>query len=544
MPDEITTDKEEIVKPKTVGKIPSVFRNFTSLIGMTIVGASLAGILFLFLAEIAGSREKPYLGIFTYIVFPFFMFIGIAVMAVGALIERRRRRHMSPSEFSAYPTIDLNDPKRRRQVLTFLGVVLLFLFVSAFGSYRAYEYTDSVTFCGQLCHAPMNPEFVAYQGSPHARVRCVECHVGPGATGYVRSKISGIHQLSGVVFNNYSKPIPTPVDNLRPAQETCEHCHWPEKDYGKELKVFNRYGYDEHNTLYQARMLVKVGGGNPTAGAASGIHWHMNLANEITYGWSGDHRQVVPWVRLKSADGKVEEYMLSDAKLSSQQIAALPKKQMDCIDCHNRPTHIFRPPDDSVNDAFDAGKLDVSLPYLKRQAVEALSKEYGSTSQAISAIAANLNEFYRTNYPDIYAGKRESLQSAIAEIQRLYQTNFFPEMKVDWQSHPDNVGHYYVQGCFRCHDGKHVSTSDPNKIIRNDCNICHEMLDQKEGNATATSKNGLFVHPGFFGNITKYNCSDCHTGKGVTVANFQHPAGINIEGQKCADCHLRSHAEK
>ena len=241
------------------GPRSGLYRNFISFAGIAIVFASLASIVLLFLIEFFGARENPYLGIVTYIMLPSVMVLGLMTIPIGMLLERRRRRRLAPSETRAYPSIDLNDPRRRRSLLVFLGLTLLFVFVSAFGSYRAYEYTDSVAFCGQLCHSVMKPEFVAYQASAHARVRCVDCHVGSGAGWYVKSKLSGAYQVYSVNFNKYPRPIPTPVHDLRPAQETCEQCHWPEKFFGAQLKIFNHYGYDEANSLSQTRMLIKIG---------------------------------------------------------------------------------------------------------------------------------------------------------------------------------------------------------------------------------------------------------------------------------------------
>jgi hypothetical protein len=513
-------------------KLPSIFRNLVSFAGAAIVMASLAGILFLFLDELLGSHDKPYLGILAYIIFPGIMLFGLAVMFVGALIERRRRHRLKPSEIGAYPVIDLNDPARRRKVLVTLGLTFLFLFVSAFGSYRAYEYTDSVEFCGQLCHTPMNPEFVAYQNSPHARVRCVDCHVGPGAGWYVRSKLSGAYQVYAATFDKFPRPIPTPVHNLRPAQDTCEQCHWPEKFFGAQLKVFNRYSYDEANTLRQTRMLINTGGGSPEKGLVMGIHWHMNIANEITYASSDEQRQVIPWVRLKDRSGNVEEYFAAGVELTPQQIDALPKRRMDCVDCHNRPSHIYHPPDRSVDEAIMAGKLDTSLPFLKRQAVEALSRPYASTDEAVKGIETSINDFYRTQYPSIYAGKRDSVNALVGELHRIFKSNFFPEMKVNWSTHPDNIGHYYSQGCFRCHDGKHATRSG--KIIRNDCNICHTTLDQTQGSTPIPVQNGEFRHPVDLGNLDGFNCIGCHKGD----RGFQHPVDLgDIRQFKCSDCH-------
>lgn len=495
-------------------KRPSLFRNIISLGGIAIIISSFAGIMFLFFAELLGSREKPYLGIFTYIIFPAILLLGLLIMFVGALFERRKRRNLKPDEIGVYPVLDFNDPRRRRALFTFLGVTLLFIFVSAFGSYRAVEYTGSVAFCGQLCHSVMKPEFVAYQASPHARVVCVECHVGSGAGWYVKSKLTGAYQVYSLLFKKYPRPIPTPVRNLRPAQDTCEQCHWPEKFFGAQLKTINRYGYDETNTPRQIRMLINTGGGSPVTGVVAGIHWHMNIANEITYVATDDHLQVIPWVSMKDRDGNVTEFTAKDTTFTPEAIAQAPKRKMDCVSCHNRPAHVYVPPDRAVNEGFLSGRLDVTLPYLKQQAVEALSKPYETTPQAVETIAATLDAYYRTNYPDIYASKRDAVQRAITEVQRIFQTYLFPEMKVDWQSHPDNIGHYYYAGCFRCHDGQHVSKTG--NVIRNDCNLCHTVLDQRENAAPVAVTNGAFNHP-LDMDVSQTKCTDCHTGKGIDM---------------------------
>jgi nitrate/TMAO reductase-like tetraheme cytochrome c subunit len=513
-------------------RVSGLLRNYISLSGMALVVASTISILFLLFAELIGRTDNPYLGIFTYIIFPAFLILGLTIMTLGALVERRRRLRTDSSEVNAYPRIDLNDPVRRRRFLVFLGVTFVFLFVSAFGSFRAYEYTESVTFCGQLCHV-MSPEFTTYQASPHARVRCVECHVGSGAGWYVRSKFSGARQLYAYTFDKYSKPVPTPVHNLRPATDTCEHCHWPQKFFGMQLKTFNRYGYDEANTPRQFRLMINTGGGNESTGVATGIHWHMNITNEITYISTDDQRQVIPWVRLKDKSGNITEYRAIGARLTPEEVAGAQKRKMDCVDCHNRPAHIYLPPDRTVNEALVAGRMDASLPYLKRQAVDVLSKSYASTDEAIGNIASSLDQFYRLTYPDVHAGKRDSIKEAIAEIQRIYRTYSFPEMKTDWQAHADNIGHFYSQGCFRCHDGQHVSPTG--KIIRKDCNICHTVLDQAEGDARVAAQSGAFQHPVNLGNVQRFKCSECHTGKGLS---FKHPVDLgDISQFKCSECH-------
>ena len=495
---------------ETESKTPGLSQNFVSLFGLTVVFASVAGIIFSFLIELLGSRQNPYLGIFSYIVFPSFLFFGLILFFGGRLLERRRRRKPG---MVGYPILDLNNPRRRRQFLTFSAGIFLFLFVSAFGSYRAYEYTESVVFCGQLCHIPMHPEFTAYQESPHARVGCVDCHVGKGAGFYVKSKLSGAYQVYSATFDKFPRPIPTPVENLRPAQETCETCHWPAKFFGAQLKVFSHYGFDEDNTLSQTRMLINTGGGSAEKGMVAGIHWHMNISNEITYVATDEQRQVIPWVRLKDrATGEVVEYLARGSQLTAAQIEQSAKRTMDCVECHNRPSHIYVPPDRSVNEAMVVGRIDASLPYIKQKSVEVLTRRYSSTDEAIKSIGSILDDYYRTTYPTVYSTRGDSIRAAISEVQRIFRVSIFPEMKVDWQTHPDNVGHYYNLGCFRCHDGEHFSPAG--KVIRTDCNICHTTLDQTTGTTTIAAKDGAFTHPLEL-DVSTSKCTDCHTGKGL-----------------------------
>jgi hypothetical protein len=519
-----------------VQKPPSLFHNYISLIGAAIVLACMASILLLFLIEITGTNSSPYVGIFAWVILPSVLVFGLFVVGAGMLVQRRRRR--SPSkDNSAYPTIDLNDPRRRRFFLIFVVLTFVFVSVSAFGSFRAYEHTESVAFCGETCHTVMKPEFVAFQNSPHARLRCVDCHVGSGAKWYVRSKFNGVHQLYAVTFGTYDKPFKTPVENMRPARDTCAQCHWSEKNWGTQLKVFNEYAYDEKNTLRQIRMLINVGGGSTGSGSVNGIHWHMNLANEITYAAADQQRQIIPWVQSKDSNGTVTVYVASNTQLTPEQIEKTPRRRMDCIDCHNRPAHIYNPPDVALDNSLANQKLDVSLPYLKRQAAEILNKPYASNDEAMKAIASGVDGFYRANYSTVYAEKRPSIDGAIAEIQRIYQTNFFPEMKTDWQSHPNNIGHLRSSGCFRCHDGEHVSNTG--KVIRNDCKICHTVIYDSVGPPEKNVKIGSFEHPVDLGGLAVHKCEFCHK----ESKPFQHPVNLgDISMFQCAECHAKKGA--
>ena len=493
--------------------LPGLIKNPTSLIGAALAIVAAANIAFLVFIDFMSAHPSPYIGIFAYMVVPGIMVFGLALIPVGMLLERRRRAHALPGEVPRFPRIDLNNPAQRSSFAFVTSFIIVFVAISAAGSYRAYEFTDSVQFCGQLCHTVMKPEFIAYQQSPHARVACVDCHVGAGATWYVKSKLSGAYQVYAVAFHKYPKPIPTPVENLRPAQETCEQCHWPKKFHGAQLKVFTHFANDEQNTPRQVQLLIKTGGGDPANGAVSGIHWHMNIGNEITYVATDRQRQVIPWVQAKDLQGRVTVYNAKDASLTADQVQKAPKRRMDCIDCHNRPTHIYVPPDRSVDNSMLAGHIDQSLPFIKQQAVTVLTGEYNTTEQAHQAIATELEKFYQTKYPDVWNKKQAQVRAAITEVQRIFETTIFPEMKVDWRVHPSNIGHFYSQGCFRCHDGNHVSADG--KVISKDCNICHTVLAQEQSGKpvmqTATGA-AQFKHPVDFGDLTAVNCADCHTG--------------------------------
>ena len=496
-------------------KPPSLARNFLSSIGLVIAFIALANIAFLVLTDVGSSHANPYVGIVAYVVLPGILISGLALFIIGILLERRKRRRHKPDEVPEYPDINLNDRRTRRIVgLTIVGLSV-FTLMSVAGSYKAYHYTDSDQFCGTTCHEVMHPEYTAYKASPHARVGCVNCHIGSGATWYVKSKLSGARQLWATAANKYPRPIQTPVHNLRPAQETCEQCHWPEKFWGAQLKVFNHFGYDETNTPRETRLLIKTGGGSPTTGATTGIHWHMNLENEITYIASDKQRQKIEWVRMRNRKtGETREYTLNGSTLTPQQIATMEKRTMDCVDCHNRPTHIYTPPDKAVDRALLAHQLDRDLPYLKAQAVAALTKDYTTTQQALLTIDKDLNEYYRTTYPDIYRTRKPVIDRNIAKLKEIFQTVRFPEMKTDWRTHPDNIGHFYSAGCFRCHDDQHVDKQG--KAITKECAVCHDVLGQSEaGVAMISAPAANFQHPVDIGDLREMTCNECHTGSSM-----------------------------
>lgn len=522
-------------------------RHPLSIVGAGLIVLSLISILFLLLLEQITGRSNPYLGIFTYMVYPALLLMGILLIPWGVWLERRHR--VRRGDAPPYAVIDLNNPRTRGLFVSVVVAAVILMGVISMVTYEAYHFTESVEFCGELCHSVMEPEAVAYRNSPHARVTCAECHVGSGAGWYVRSKLAGVYQIYSVLFEKYPRPISTPVHSLRPAQETCEQCHWPEKFFGAQLKVITRFAHDEKNSVRQVRSLLRTGGGSPTTGITAGIHWHMNIANEIYYGAADAQRQKIPWIRMKDSQGRVTEYFDRSVSLTPEEMKKLEVRRMDCMDCHNRPSHIFRDPDSAVDSALLTGQIDSRLPYVKREAVRALSVVYPDREKAREGIATSLDRFYFTEYPKVYASRREAIKKAISEVDRIYRTNIFPEMKVDWRTHPDNVGHTLYPGCFRCHEGNHVSREG--RVIRKDCQLCHTIIGQETSvpKPTEVAAAEKFEHPWpLRGKHADLSCNQCHwRGRGLTAVCatcHQRPAQAPMANLPCSTCHQKEQQVK
>ncbi len=446
-----------------------LYRNPVSYLGGVVVGVGSLLVVVAMLMELSLKSPGPYFGIFTYIVFPGIVIGGIAVILFGMWRESLRRRRAGTVDARPYPAMDLNDPAQRTW-FTIAGVIVAGLFVLlTFALYNGIQVTESVSFCTNSCHTPMHPEAVAYAHSPHARVACVECHVGSGAGWYVHSKVNGMKQLAGVVFNTYDRPIPTPIKGLRPARDTCEACHWPEKRWGSQLYQRPNFQYDEKSTPEQITMLIKTGGGVGAYGA--GIHWHMAIGNQVTFVAEDDHLQEIPWVKVKRGDGSSVEYTRTEKKVDAATLAGLKQHTMDCMDCHNRPAHDFNTPDIAVDRALAVSAISPTLPWVKLLAVETLSKTYATREAAHDGMRRSVTAFYAEKYPDIATARAVDITKLADGLQTIYDESVFPEMKVSWDTYPSNIGHRNSAGCFRCHDGKHVSPDG--KVLTADCKACH-----------------------------------------------------------------------
>lgn len=495
--------------------LPRLAYNWISAAGAVV--ALVSGFAVAALLAITALRPlaNPYIGILLYIVLPFFLIVGLLIIPLGMFRTWRRWQRTGEMPAFKWPFVDLNIRRHRNAAAVFFAGSLLFIFISLIITYQAYHYTDSVLFCGTTCHRVMKPEYTAYQHSPHARVKCVECHIGPGATWYARAKVEGLYQVYAVLADAYPRPIPTPIESLRPARETCEHCHWPSHFFGAKQRRFAHYLYDKANTPWPITMLIKVGGSLPGMANETGIHWHINEHISIDYIARDPQRSDIPWVRVANKrTGAVTIYEDADTPLTKSERAASKPRVMDCMDCHNRPSHLFRSPDEAVDLALASGRIDPSIPEIKQNAVSALAPTYRTDEEAMAGIALALSATYRTASPDFFERNRVAVAAAIRETQVAYENNIFPHMNARWSVYPNHIGHFYFRGCMRCHDGRHRSASG--KVITNSCTACHLIISQGTASDTVTLnlETGVpFRHPVEIGAAWKDgSCYNCHTG--------------------------------
>ena len=502
-----------------------LYRNPLSYLGGLVVISSALLIVFSLALSLAMKQGSPYLGILTYLVFPAFLAFGVLLVIVGIRRESRRRRRLGAEAPPAYPALNLNDAGQRRKFSYAVMVAFSLLILLAIVSYNAFNFTESVTFCGRVCHTVMQPEFTAYLSSPHARIRCVDCHVGSGASWYVKSKLSGARQVLAVTFHTYSTPIPVPVRNLRPARETCEECHWPQKFYGAQLIQNPHFRYDEKNTPEQISLLVKTGGGSPKLGQNAGIHWHMIIENKVLFTALDEQLQQIPWISVTGPDGKKHQYFSNAYGVSREKASALPPYVMDCMDCHPRPTHLFQPPEGAVDRAMSSGLISASLPWIKKVAVDALVRDYRDRDAAHAGMREEILGFYTKSYPAIRAAHAAELDEVVRRVTEIYDRSVFPEMKVNWKTYGSNIGHRNWPGCFRCHDGTHVN--EEGKVLSKECTVCHTMPQRGPLSPIGTEmpESTQNWHPWELkGKHAAMLCNRCH------AAGYRPPSN-------CAECH-------
>ncbi len=463
---------------KLIGRLFNLANNPLTIAGIALTTVSGVMILiFLIVTLMGGLHQSPYIGMFAYLVLPVFFLLGLALIPAGMMWRRHGlvRAGISEEEFALYPRLDFNDPKMRRIATVFLGLTAINAVILGSTSFLAVEHTETVSFCGETCHTVMQPEFSAYQNSPHSRVACVECHIGPGASWYVRSKVDGLKQVWHTLRDSYPRPIETPIKALRPARETCEQCHWPNKHHGDKLRVFARFRSNEENTPLYTAMLLKTGGGSLDLGTHGGIHWwHIYSDNRIRY-IADESRQEIYWVELTTAAGEVRRYTRErDDEIPPDEIEQRARI-MDCIDCHNRPTHLFEFPGKAVDSVLETVPAIRKLPYFKREAVKAIQSDFPSHPEGVRAVNDTLVAFYQSEYPEVWAADQRLVEEGADAAARIYGRTVFPAMGTNWETHSNDIGHDDFPGCMRCHDDE-MATADGEHVIPQDCDNCHVFL--------------------------------------------------------------------
>jgi mono/diheme cytochrome c family protein len=361
----------------------------------------------------------------------------------------------------------------------------------------------------------MPPEYTAYLTSPHARIDCVDCHIGKGfiATRITR-KAGDLKHVFRTAFHAYEFPIR--ADDLRPARETCELCHFPEKFSDDSLREIKRFGNDKENTPTSTYLTLKTGGGSQRQGLGRGIHWHIE--NPIKYLATDPEEQQIPYVQVVNPDGSTTEYVDIESGITPSEIDPAQLKEMDCIACHNRITHLVPTPEDTVDQLIAKGQISKKIPEIRRKAVEAYGQVLASQELGLEGIAG-LKGYYKTYYPEFYAKNSQLVQDAIQSLQEAYRVSVYPEQNSDWSTHPNNIGHKDSPGCFRCHDGKHLD--EQQEAIRLECNLCHSVpIDAGPTDFTTTMEISRGPEPQVHKNanwISLHNqvyddtCQNCHT---------------------------------
>ncbi len=453
--------------------IRGIMTNWTGTVGVALATSTFLLFLFFELLQVAGILTNSYVGLISYMALPALFLLGLILIPIGWWQFRRATGRSTTELLSQRFPDDMTRAKRLGSSL--VGTIALLTVVNilfiGIGGARMLHFMDSPKFCGTACHSVMEPEWVAFQNSPHAHVKCVECHVGEGAGALLDAKLNGLWQVVSATFDLYERPIPTPVHQLRPARETCEKCHWPDKFYGDRIKTYPAFGFDQESSPKHTTLALKVGSGSDNSHGT--IHWHIAEANEVRYQAADEKRLSMEWVEIKRDE---EFHRYSNQGLTGAHPAAehAEVRSMDCVDCHNRATHIYEDPEKALDASLAAGRINRSLPFAKKVGLGALLGRYGVTKEdGLKGIENEVRGYYLRQEHDAPVDM-QSVDLMVTEVQAIYSRNIFPGMAVEWNTYPSHLGHKNDSGCFRCHNKDMVD--EAGESIPYDCTLCHSIL--------------------------------------------------------------------
>lgn len=471
---DLNQEKDKHKEPEHPGALDrllaGLWRSPLGVFGVAITTISITLMMIGTIIDMIGLIENPYASLVTYTVLPAGMLLGLLIIPLAAYINRRRYRKYGID--SEHLQLNLSNPKHRLVLVSFLVLSIANLAIFAVISYEGYHFTDSSYFCGMVCHQVMEPEYVAYQRSAHSRVACVECHIGPGAEWYARAKISGLRQVAAVMQDSYNRPIPAPVHELRPARDTCEQCHWPEKFHGKKIKRFASFSNKDQVNPDITEVALKIGGHNPETNAFEGIHWHVSQEVEVSYLAFDEKRTQIAKVRVKRPDGTLDEF---DNGMEIPEGEEPHWRVMDCIDCHNRPTHIYEMPEERVDFGLLSKVINQQIPGIREDSLTVINKLYESRELAEENMINDLLLLQKKRDPAMAEKFKSDIIKSGNFLLEAYLGNVWPEMNVQWGTYKEHLGHQWADdgyGCWRCHDDSHENSSG--ETISQDCSICHD----------------------------------------------------------------------
>ncbi len=454
-------------------------RHPLAIAGALIATVSAVAFGALMIAALAGLFNSPYAGLVVFVALPTLFVLGLLLVPAGMWLQQQKLKR-SPDAAADWPVFDFRRPEVRRTALLLTALTALNLVIIAVAGYGSLHWMESPSFCGQMCHTPMHPQFSAWQAASHARVACATCHIGEGARGFVHAKLAGVRQLAHVITGSYPRPVPAGIHLATGEQSlSCTGCHQPGRIAADRIRVLREYADDEKSSETITVLQMHMGG---VPAASRSIHWHADPAVRIEYVWTEAGRETIPYVRVTDAKGQVKEYVTPEA--TEQIVAAGNHRVMECNDCHNTVGHpISAAPEKAVDRAITAGLVDRQLPYVRREAVRLLKISHSSQDEGVQAIDRELRTFYQSQGGSI---DQQALTRAIAAVQDVYRRNVFPTMNVTWGTYPDNKGHMTSSGCFRCHDDTHVA-KDGSKISA-DCEYCHKQIETQKNTEVAATQ--------------------------------------------------------
>lgn len=458
--------------------IRGMWRTPLGLIGVILTTVSATLMVIGLIVEIFGLSHNVYVPLLAFLVLPGGMITGLILIPVAAFL--RRRQWYKYGIAKDHLQVNLSDHRHRKMLIYFIVLTVIFFVLLTVIGYEGYHFSDSPFFCGKVCHRVMEPEYEVYKRSPHAKVVCVECHIGSGAQWFVRAKISGMRQVLAVATNSYNRPIPAPVEHLRPARDTCEHCHWPEKFTGKKVKTFVKFSNDNQTDPETTNIALHIGGHNPVTEAFEGIHWHVSKDVKVEYLAADERRLKIAKVRVSRPDGSHDEFVSNsiEAKEGAENDAEHGGgwRTMDCIDCHNRPTHIYDMPEERVDFGLLSKKINPEIIGIREDSLAVLNRVYNTREEAEAKMVDFLIEAQTTRQGIDYVKRYEAdLKKAGEFLLETYMNNVWPEMNIQWGTYGKHLGHQRAEegwGCWRCHDDDHANTEGT--TISQDCSMCHD----------------------------------------------------------------------